>query len=255
MLKAFKALGTRKGGPPAAAPPGVRVYAVGDSHGCTAHLRDLHDAILNDDGAAGGDIERRVLVYLGDYIDRGADSRGLIELLIEEPLSGFESVFLMGNHDATLLRLIEEGAAPMSWMLNGALETLASYGVDPVTWAEGPAALRAAVMARLPATHLAFLRGLKLSHVEGDYFFAHAGIRPGVPFDAQAAEDLLWIREPFLDSTVDHGKVVVHGHTPVEAPEVRTNRIGIDTGAVYGGVLTALVLEGTERRFLQAGEP
>ena len=238
--------------PPAAVPPGVRVYAIGDSHGCSGHLRALHAAILEDAAAAGGDIARWVVVYLGDYIDRGPDSRGLIGMLIEAPLSGFESVFLMGNHDATLLRLIEEGQAPQTWMLNGALDTLESYGIDPAVWAEGPAALRAAVKARVPPTHVAFLRGLKLSHVEGDYFFTHAGIRPGVSFEAQAAEDLLWIREPFLESRADHGKVVVHGHTPAVAPEVRANRIGIDTGAVYGGVLTALVLEGTGRRFLQA---
>lgn len=244
---------SRQDGPRAAAPPGSLVYAIGDSHGCTAHLRALHQEILQDARAAGAQIQRRVAVYLGDYIDRGPDSRGLLDILIKEPLPGFERVFLMGNHDVMLLHLIEDGAAPPSWLLNGVLETLASYGVDPMVWADGPAALRAAVMARLPEAHAAFLRSLKLSHVEGDYFFVHAGIRPGVRLEDQVAADLVWIREPFLESTADHGKVVVHGHTPVEAPEVRPNRIGIDTGAVYGGVLTALVLEGAERRFLQAG--
>ncbi len=244
---------TGRGPELAAAPPGTRVYAVGDSHGCTAQLRALHAAILADCRAAGGESQRRVAVYLGDYIDRGPDSRGLLEILIEEPLPGFERVFLMGNHDIMLRRLVDEGAAPHSWLLNGALDTLASYGVEPAVWDRGPAAVYTAMMARMPASHIAFLRGLKLSHVEGDYFFCHAGIRPGVPLDAQSPQDLMWIREGFLDSTADHGKVVVHGHTPVEAPQVRANRIGIDTGAVYGGVLTALVLDGTERRFLFAG--
>ncbi len=245
--------GTIRGRAAASAPPGTRIYAIGDSHGCTAQLRALHAAILEDCRAAAGDFERQVLVYLGDYIDRGPDSRGLLEILIEEPLPGFERVFLMGNHDIMLLRLIDEGAAPPSWLMNGALDTLASYGVDPRTWDLGPAAVYAAMMARLPNSHAAFLRKLKYSHVEGDYLFVHAGIRPGIALEDQSPRDMMWIREEFLYSEADHGKVVVYGHTPVEAPEVRPNRIGIDTGAVYGGVLTALVLEGTERRFLFAG--
>ncbi len=194
-----------------------------------------------------------MVVYLGDYIDRGPDSRGVLDMLIDQALPAFEPVFLMGNHDIMLLRLIDGGPAPYSWRLNGAEATLASYGVDPGLWSDDLTALRDAVRARLPASHERFLRSLRYSHVEGDYFFAHAGIRPGVPLHAQDEEDLLWIREPFLDSTADHGKVVVHGHTPVEMPENRVTRIGIDTGAVYGGVLTALVLEGHERRFLYAG--
>ena len=233
------------------APAGTRIYAIGDSHGCSLLLHKLHELILEDCGQSGTAPGRKVVVYLGDYVDRGPDSRGLLEALIARPLPGFESVYLMGNHDVMLLRLVEEGASPDSWVRNGALETLESYGIDPVVWQQGPQVLRAAVMAHLPAAHLAFLRGLKYSHVEGDYFFAHAGVRPGVPLDAQDPEDLLWIRGVFLDSQADHGKVVVHGHTPVAAPQVRPNRIGIDTGAVYGGELTALVLEGTGQRFLQ----
>ena len=252
VLRSIVPFGRRAERPEAAVPPGTRVYAIGDSHGCTAHLRALHDEILKDAAAAEGGLERRVLVYLGDYVDRGPDSRGIIEMLVGAPPEGFERVCLMGNHDLLLLRLIDAEEAPHSWLLHGALDTLESYGVDPALWAEGPAALRAALAATLPEAHADFLRGLEPSHVEGDYFFAHAGIRPGVPLEAQTAEDLMWIRKPFLESKADHGKVVVHGHTPVEAPELRANRIGIDTGAVYGGALTALVLEGTGRRFLQA---
>jgi len=239
--------------PRASVPARVRVYAIGDSHGCVDHLKHLQEIILDDSRAGAANLERRAIVYLGDYIDRGPDSRGLIDRLIGAPLPGFESVFLKGNHDAMLLRLIDEGVAGPSWALHGLFETLGSYGIDPAVWHSGAAALRVAVVEAVPAPHLAFLRSLHHSHIEGDYFFAHAGVRPGVPLEAQSPRDLMWIRDEFLDSNADHGKVVVHGHTPVEVPDTRANRIGIDTGAVYGGVLTALVLEGTARRFLFAG--
>ncbi|HSG91524.1 MAG TPA: serine/threonine protein phosphatase, partial [Pseudomonadales bacterium] len=175
-------------------------------------------------------------------------------LLIMEPLPGFEAVHLMGNHDDFVLRVLT-GEDPTLWLMNGGDTTLRSYGIDPLA----PAGmgrrdewLREQLAARLPDEHLAFLRGLRTMHTEGDYVFVHAGVRPGVPIAIQEPKDLLWIREPFLNSRADHGKVVVHGHTPSEAPEVRANRIGIDTGACYGGKLTALVLEGSDRAFLQA---
>ena len=253
-------LGSRPGsGPAAAVPPGTRVYAIGDSHGCAQLLGALHAAILEDSAAADArapaPAERRVAVYLGDYIDRGPDSRGLLEMLIAEPLPGFETVHLMGNHDLFMRQFLDGEDVTALWMMNGGAATLRSYGVDPGALHRiGRAAghLRAELEARLPAAHRDFLSGLRLNHVEGGYFFAHAGVRPGVPLDAQDAHDLVWIREPFLSSKADHGKVVVHGHTPAHAPEVRANRIGIDTGACYGGHLTALALEGDGRRFLQA---
>ncbi len=244
-------------GPLSRVPPGTRVYAIGDCHGCNAQVRALHMAILADCQStqgrgrkSGPGPGRLVVVYLGDYIDRGPDTRSLLDILIGQALPGFERVFLMGNHENVLLRLIDGGPVPRSWRLDGADATLMSYGLDPDVWPDDGTDLRAAIRARLPASHERFMRALRYSHVEGDYFFTHAGVRPGVALDAQDEEDLLWIREPFLDSTDDHGKVIVHGHTPVEKPEIRANRIGIDTGAVYGGVLTALVLEGRERRFL-----
>ena len=252
--------GSRPGSKPAAAvPPGTRVYAVGDSHGCAQILGALHAAILEDSAAADARAPapagRRVAVYLGDYIDRGPESRGLLEMLIAAPLPGFETVHLMGNHDLFMRQFLDGEDVTALWMMNGGAATLRSYGVDPGALHHiGDAAgrLRAELEARLPAAHRGFLSALRLSHVEGGYFFVHAGIRPGVPLEAQDAHDLVWIREPFLSSTADHGKVVVHGHTPVDAPEVRANRIGIDTGACYGGRLTALVLEGGGQRFLQA---
>ncbi len=243
----------------ATVPPGTRVYAVGDCHGCLEALRGLRAAMVADStraDAEGPRADRRVLVYLGDYVDRGPDSRGVVELLIGEPLAGFESVHLLGNHDAFLRRFLDGEDVAAIWMMNGGGATLRSYGLDVAAltgpWPGGDApALHAALAAAVPEAHRAFLDGLALSHIEGDYFFAHAGVRPGVPLERQGENDLLWIREPFLGSTADHGKVVVHGHSAAAEVAVRPNRIGIDTGACYGGKLTALVLEGAERRFLQ----
>ncbi len=260
----------------ATVPPGTRVYAVGDCHGCLEALRGLRAAIVADSthaDAEGPRADRRVVVYLGDYVDRGPDSRGVVELLIGEPLAGFESVHLLGNHELFMRRFLDGEDVASVWIMNGGGATLRSYGLDvaalngpgpgtgigPRTGA-GPRTrigddarnLRDALVPAVPAAHRAFLDGLTLSHVEGGYFFTHAGVRPGVPLAAQEADDQLWIREPFLGSTADHGKVVVHGHSTVAEVAVRPNRIGIDTGACYGGRLTALVLEGDGRRFLQA---
>jgi len=232
---------------------------VGDCHGCLAALRELRAAIVADSARAdaeGPRAGRRVVVYLGDYVDRGPDSRGVVDLLMGESLDGFETIHLMGNHEAFLRGFLDgEDVAPV-WLKNGGDATLRSYGLDMAAltgpWPEPDAGdLRDALTPAVPEAHRAFLDGLALSHIEGDYFFAHAGVRPGVPLERQGENDLLWIREPFLGSAADHGKVVVHGHSAAREPEVRPNRIGIDTGACYGGKLTALVLEGTERRFLQ----
>lgn len=240
----------------ATVPPGTRVYAVGDCHGCLEALRGLRAAIVADSARAdaeGPRARRRVVVYLGDYIDRGPDSRGVVELLIGEPLAGFESVHLLGNHELFMRRFLDGEGDASVWMMNGGGATLRSYGLDASRTGPGDDArgLRDVLTAAVPAAHRTFLDGLALSHVEGDYFFAHAGVRPGVPLADQEADDLLWIREPFLGSTADHGKVVVHGHSATAEVVVRANRIGIDTGACYDGKLTALVLEGGRRRFLQ----
>lgn len=233
-------------------PTGTRVYAVGDIHGCVPQLTALHRMILQDAEAGPA---RRVVVYLGDYIDRGADPREAVDILVEEPLPGFETVHLIGNHEAFLLKFLEDEGVITSWLMNGGEATCRSYGVDPYApqiaeWR--PPSLREQLAERIPESHLSFYRGLRISHTEGGYHFVHAGIRPGVDLDHQDPNDLMWIREPFLSSPKDHGKVVVHGHTPSPEPVVQANRIGIDTGACYGGPLTALVLERESRRFLQA---
>jgi serine/threonine protein phosphatase 1 len=233
-------------------PPGSRVYAIGDIHGRADLLADLHGKLKDD--ARQGRIERRCVVYLGDYVDRGLQSREVIDLLLDAPLEGFESVHLMGNHEEFMLRFLEEPKAGPGWFMNGGGATLYSYGVRMP--ARGTDLTRIShlgeqLRGNLPERHLAFLTRLKRWHIEGDYYFVHAGIRPGVPLEEQRDEDILWIREPFLDDQSDHGKMVVHGHTITPEPELRPNRIGIDTGAYATGVLTCLVLEGSERRFLQ----
>ncbi|HEV2302110.1 MAG TPA: metallophosphoesterase family protein [Stellaceae bacterium] len=231
--------------------PDLRLYAVGDVHGRRDLLRRLH-AMIADDARAAPQPRKRV-VYLGDYIDRGPDSGGVIDLLIDEPLGGFERVHLEGNHEHAMLGfLVDIRFGPM-WLGNGGDATLTSYGI-PVPNPGHPGELldtQERLAACLPEAHRAFLRSLELTHGEGDYFFVHAGVRPGTPLDRQNSEDLLWIREPFLGSRAGFGKVVVHGHTISPQPEICDNRVGIDTGAYASGHLTCLVLAGTTRTVLQ----
>lgn len=233
-------------------PPGSRIYAVGDIHGRADLLRALHRLIRED--AQRHPTPRRVVVYLGDYIDRGMESPGVIDLLLDGTLPGFDSIHLKGNHEDTLLQFLDDTAVGPAWLLYGGAETLQSYGIRPPRAASGEAEMARAqreLREKLPARHRRFVAGLKLTHAEGDYLFAHAGIRPGVALDQQIAEDLLWIRDEFLRSDAEFGKVVVHGHSITARPDVQRNRIGIDTGAFASGTLTCLVLEGTDWAFLQ----
>jgi serine/threonine protein phosphatase 1 len=232
-------------------PDGRRVYAIGDIHGHLVLLEELHGMILAD---AGGGRAENVIVYLGDYIDRGPDSRGVIEALAAGPLPGFEVVHLMGNHEDFMLRFLEGAEVGRDWFQNGGDATLESYGIRcPGIWsgAKAHARARAELAEALPEAHWGFLRGLSDCHQEGDYFFAHAGIRPGVSLAAQSPHDLMWIRDEFLDSERDHGKIVVHGHTVEREVRFRPNRIGINTGAYDTGCLTCLVLDGAWPYLLQ----
>jgi serine/threonine protein phosphatase 1 len=237
--------------PEPAIAPDLRLYAVGDVHGRADLLRRLHEMIVED--ARGAPQPKKRVVYLGDYIDRGPDSRGVLDILIDEPLLGFERIHLEGNHEHAMLGfLVDLRVGPM-WLDNGGDATLFSYGV-PVPNPEDPADLLRAqrlLAANLPESHRAFLRNLELAHGAGDYFFVHAGVRPGTPLDRQEREDLLWIREPFLRSRAEFGKIVVHGHSISHEPELCDNRIGIDTGAFATGHLTCLVLADTSRSLLQ----
>lgn len=236
---------------PARLPPGRRVYAIGDIHGCAAQLTDLHAKIEAD--LARRPAASALLLHVGDYVDRGVDTKGVIDRLLgASPVPGTEMVNLMGNHENTMILALEgERAAATDWLFTGGRPSLQSYGIDPdsprETWRQ-----------QFPDSHMAFLRGLKLAHREGDYIFVHAGVRPGVPLEEQARDDMLRMRQPFLYSEMNFGAVVVHGHSPVKAPVIRHNRIAIDTGAVFGGEMTCLVLEDDRLGFLTAepvGEP
>ena len=237
--------------PASAAPAGSRLYAVGDIHGRADLLESLIEQIAAD-AARYPDTAKR-LIFLGDYVDRGPASSAVIDLVLHDTPPGIEVVPLMGNHEEMMLRFLADIAVGRTWMMNGGDATLRSYGVEPPSMFSGAPALHRAQQhfaERLPARHLSFLEGLAISHTEGDYLFVHAGVRPGVPLDRQRTEDLLWIRDEFLDSDRDFGKIVVHGHSISLDPEFRSNRIGIDTGAYRSGQLTCLVLEGTGRRLL-----
>jgi len=237
-------------------PDGVRVYAIGDIHGRLDLLRALHEKIQRDIEAS--QPEETIVVYMGDYVDRGPNAKGVIGTLIRGVPFHAETHYLKGNHEDALLTFLEDPGFLRLWRDYGGIETLASYGIKVPQDADGEDWINEVhykFTAALPKTHLAFLQGLKLSYELGDFYFTHAGIRPGVPLEEQQAADLLWIREPFLTSRRFHGKMIVHGHTPQEQPVIKTNRIGIDTGAYVTGALTALVVEGTTFRFLQARNP
>jgi len=240
----------------ASVPEGMVIYAVGDIHGQLQLLDNLLKKIVADSVLL-SKTHQRVLVFVGDYGDRGPDSAGVIERLISDLPYGFEAHCLMGNHEAILLDFLDDPTLLEHWLRNGAQATLASYGIDAPN-DDAPVAefirCRDHFVAALPRTHLEFLKTLPLSVSFGDYHFVHAGIRPGVPVNRQERHDMLWIRDEFLDSDEDLGCIVVHGHTPGPEPVVRCNRIGIDTGAWVNGRLTAVRLLGDERWFLTAEE-
>ena len=233
-------------------PPGTRVYAIGDVHGRIDLLSALEDLIVQD--RDGRPPARSVLVYLGDYIDRGFESRAVVDHLLGPPPADFDRVCLKGNHEDFLLKFLEDTQVGPVWLVNGGRETLMSYGVVPPAGLgfseEGLAELQESLRQEVPASHVEFMASLPVTHREGDYFFVHAGVRPGISIEDQEESDLIWIREAFLRSKAAHGAIVVHGHTPVAEPEIRPNRIGIDTGAFASGRLTCLVLEGGSFRFL-----
>lgn len=243
-------------------PSGTRIYAIGDVHGCIDLLDRLQARIKAE--LAHDPHARALVIYLGDYVDRGPDSKPVLDRLAAGPIAGCAAIHLMGNHERLMMQALASRDARTvdRWLVNGGAQTLQSYGIDLAQpgdrLAPGRSRLspgdRTAAMtafsAALPATHRAFLAGLALWHKAGGYVFVHAGIRPNVPLDHQRAEDLLWIREPFLHSAADFGFVVVHGHTIQREPEERTNRVGIDTGAYFYGRLCCAVLDGPERRFL-----
>jgi serine/threonine protein phosphatase 1 len=231
---------------PATIPAGIRIYAIGDVHGCDDRLAAMHAAVVTD--LSEHPVAHPLLIHLGDYIDRGPNSAGVLDRLTR-PIPGAPGLTvanLMGNHEDMLLRALASGdrADGQHWLANGGGETLVSWGLS---WRDPPSAWAAGI----PPAQLGLLRGLAIAHRVGGYIFVHAGLRPGVKLAAQTRHDMLWIREPFLSFNGELPAVAVHGHTPAHEPTVRPHRIGIDTGAVLGGHLTCAVLEGDRVDFLQ----
>lgn len=234
---------------------GRLVYAVGDIHGRLDLLDLLLEAVVADMEAMKPP-DRPILVFLGDYVDRGADSAGVVTRILQVAATeAFEVRALKGNHEEALLQFLSDPTFGQTWTDYGGAATLASYGVTPPLTRLDPAAweqARAAFDAALPATHRRFYETLELTVEVGDFLFVHAGVRPGVPIAEQSERDLLWIRGEFLNSDSPFGKMVVHGHTPTEEPQIMTNRMGLDTGAYATGVLTAARLTGAGYSLIQA---
>jgi serine/threonine protein phosphatase 1 len=236
---------------PAPLPEPGRLYVIGDIHGRADLLDRMIGEITND--LAARPVPDSLVVTVGDYVDRGPDSRGVIERLLNNPFPT-RFVALRGNHETLLEGFLRNPQVAEHWRRYGGLETMQSYGVpvgDVMRGREYLAAARALAQA-IPAAHFEFLGSLPVSLTVGKYFICHAGVRPGVPLDRQSEEDLLWIRDEFLASRADFGKIVVHGHTPTEQPELLPNRINVDTGAFMTGRLTCVALDAGGARFIVA---
>ncbi len=232
-------------------PQDTRVYAVGDIHGRADLLYKLMDLIAAD--VDNSEEARIVLIFLGDYVDRGFQSREVIDFLISDQLSRYEIYFLKGNHEAAFETFLSDSTFGPQWARFGGAETLMSYGIQPprakTQAAEWEAACRQLNDA-LPNSHRSFLSSLSLYATLGDYVFVHAGLRPGQPLEQQTEKDILWIREEFLKDEGAFERVVVHGHTPISDPHHDYRRIGIDTGAYLTGKLTAACLVGSQVSFI-----
>jgi serine/threonine protein phosphatase 1 len=236
----------------ASIPEGVRIYAIGDVHGCSSLLEQL--LALIEAHITAFPSRRAILVFLGDYIDRGpASSQVIDQLLVLRKHK--DVIFLKGNHESYLVEFLRTPAILPKWFQIGGLDTLRSYGIAPGSHfdpKEQELLASALSLALNQCGHFEFLDNLKVSFVCQDFFFVHAGVRPGIPLDRQSEEDLLWIRDDFLHFEGDLGKIVVHGHTPVLRPDVCSNRINIDTGAYATGRLTCLIIERDQMKFISS---
>lgn len=226
---------------------GIRVYCIGDIHGRLDLLTDVHAKIADHVSAYTG---QTYVVYLGDYVDRGPQSKQVVDHLINAPLKDVTYVYLLGNHEQTMLQFMygSDMGLAHDWFRFGGLATLQSYGVTlkGIPTNKDIDFIRADLNEKCPLSHKQFYQTL-VTHFELDgYYFVHAGINPKVKLAQQSIEDLLWIREPFLSSTRQHGKVIVHGHSVSEAPEILANRIGLDTGAYASNILTCAVFQGPD---------
>lgn len=253
----FPGLAKKEGVAQPSLPPGLRVYAVGDIHGELGLLGQLHE-IIRQDLADAPHLDTVKIIYLGDYINRGGQSRQVLDALRTIPVVNARPLFLMGNHELALIKFLTAKMEYHEWLRWGGDQTLLSYGVDvisPYSDSYEIAQLRQTFREVIPLEHYRFLSKLKPYAVEGEYIFVHAGLRPGVELEEQKLQDLVLIRKDFLKKPVTCGKTVIHGHTVFNTPHIRKNRhridsIGIDTGAYNSGKLTAIVLEGASYRFL-----
>lgn len=253
MLKRFFNRGTPRRATPPHLPDGLRVYAIGDIHGCDAQLARLLERIDADDRARGGD--PAILIFLGDLVDRGPDSAGVVARLLDLAQHRGDCRFLMGNHEEVFLKALSGDVKALRFFVRiGGVETLASYGISGETYRNADfEELMALAQAKVPEAHLRFIQGFEDLIELGDYVFVHAGIRPDVALADQRPSDLRWIREEFLGANLrDSDKVVVHGHTISDRVPLGGNRLGVDTGAYTGGPLTAVGLEASKQWVLQS---
>ncbi len=235
-------------------PDGIRIYAIGDIHGHLDLLRDMH-ARIAEEIARDKPADWRI-VHLGDLVDRGPDSAGVIAFLIAAVARDRRNIVLAGNHDVGFLDFLAQPDPDSLFARHGGRETALSYGIDlRMEDADSLSHSHCELAAAVPDSHLSFLRALPRSASFGDFFFCHAGIRPGVALDRQDSEDLIWIRNEFLRYPGLHPKVIVHGHTPQAEPEVLANRVNVDTGVFHSGVLTALAVDGAEKRLMSVRIP
>jgi serine/threonine protein phosphatase 1 len=255
MLNGFRRAGAksrRSGADPTA---GELIYAVGDIHGCYDLLKQLIANILGD-WAARDPARRPLVIFCGDYVDRGPDSGPVVEAMIWlQQRTDIQACFLKGNHEAAMMRFIDNPTDSVGWLRFGGVETLRSYGVVAPAPEDAHACLRARdlLLQRMPSSHLRFLERLELMLVAGDYAFVHAGVQPGVDLRGQREEDLLWIRHEFLTDEGPFEKIIVHGHSWTDdKPQLLPHRIGLDTGAYATGVLTAVRLDGEDIGLVQA---
>jgi serine/threonine protein phosphatase 1 len=241
----------KKKAPSYRTPENTRIYAIGDIHGCCELLKKIHQKIIDD--AKAHDHKDIVVVYMGDYIDKGPKSKEVIDSLINNPFDGYKKIFLKGNHEWVMMNFLNNPEIGTSWLRYGGDETLKSYGVN-IHSANGQKKSNQQLSEDLErvisADHMAFYDKLRLSHVEGDYFFVHAGIRPGVEIEDQNQEDLLGIREEFVKYKKPFDKKVIFGHTIFDKAINQSNKIGVDSGAYLFGRLSCVVLDDYEVNFI-----
>lgn len=237
-------------------PDNTRLFAIGDVHGCLEELKALHQLIMND--LAANPVKNYKIIHLGDYVDRGPQSCGCIQFLLDMTRENQNVLCFKGNHEDKFLKFLREPIETVdSFLTYGGEECAISYGVKPPDNAlsdEQTISFCEEMRKAIPIEHTDFLENLPTSYIAGDYMFVHAGIRPGVPLDAQDDYDLMWIRKDFLPHKEPFEKVIIHGHTPHHHVRVETNRINIDTMAFSTGKLTCLVLEADQYRFLETGK-